>query len=305
VSELTQLCAAHAIRKIREAPIAAEPFPHIIVPELLPPDFFRELGRSFPERSLFRNAAYPGSGHNRRATPYHENGLVFRDFDANEYLRALRDFFASEDFSRLLLSKFSASLPDGSTPIPREKFKFFASGASDYTCVFDIQIDRPGYEVAPHADVAEKIITFQLFLVENEALRPYGTLLCKPKAGTPTAARPLLTRTTGKVLDRVLRRTKLNQSKLYHVIERSPLGLTLGIGDNRSWLPWELFDIARVAPALPNYFLAFAPNERSYHAVRLDDSRHERRVLRGFIRSGNNAANWVDVVAPKAGSKPG
>lgn len=298
MNSFAEICAAHAIGKIRAAPIVAEPFPHILVPELLPPDFFRALGQNFPERSLFRNAAYPGSGHNRSATPYHENGLVFRDFDTNEYFRALRDLFASEDFSRLLLSKFSAPLADGTTPIPREKHKFFAEGASDYTCVFDIQIDRPGYQVAPHPDVPEKIITFQLFLVENEALRPYGTLLCKPKSGARTTERPLPTRLTGKVLDRLARRTKLNRSRLYHVLERSPVGLTLGIGDNRSWLPWDLFDIAKVAPALPNYFVAFAPNERSYHAVKLDDARHERRVLRGFIRSGHNAANWVDVIQP-------
>ena len=69
------------------------------------------------------------------------------------------------------------------------------------------------------------------------------------------------------------------------------------LGQRQSWYQWELFDVAKVVKAVPNSLLAFAPNELSYHAVKLDipeDSMvKERTVLRGFIRSGSEQQNFV------------
>ncbi len=298
-------CAAHVIAKLRQAEILSDPFPHILVDELLPRELYADLLRRFPERSLFREANYPGTGRNRRATGYREHGLVCQDFAGSDELLILHRVFASESFARTLLARFSAPLPDGRTPIPVEKHRYFANGARDWSCVFDLQIDRPGYEIAPHPDVAEKIVTFQLFLVPDDVLRGHGTLLCRPRSGAATAERPPLTRWAGRALDRAARRLRLSESRPYRSLELSRLGLRLGLGDSRSWLPWELFEIVKVAPALPNHFLAFAPSERSYHAVSMDVPpgcpRRERPVLRGFIRSGENARNWIEVTGePRA-----
>jgi hypothetical protein len=81
-------------------------------------------------------------------------------------------------------------------------------------------------------------------------------------------------------------------------MERSTLGSTLGVGEQQHWLPWSLVDVVKVAPALPNCFMAFPPNATSYHAVRLDippsAKKQERPVIRGFIRSGSNMRNWIE-----------
>ena len=296
-------CAAQALAKLQQAPLLTDPFPHLLVPELLPKAFYADLLRSFPERSRFRDARYPGTGRNRGAAGYQEHGLVCQDFEDGEPLRRLRSLFASEAFARTLLARFSAPLPDGSSPIPRAKHRFFADGASDYSCVFDLQVDRPGYEIPPHPDVSEKIVTFQLFLTEDDALCGQGTLLCRPRNGAPTIDRPWATKLAGLLVERAARRLRLRSSGLYRSLELSRLGLRLGLGDSRSWLPWHLFEIVKVAEALPNHFLAFAPNERSYHAVSMDlppgSRRQERPVVRGFIRSGRNARNWLDVVGER------
>jgi hypothetical protein len=124
--------------------------------------------------------------------------------------------------------------------------------------------------------------------------------LCKPKSGDRTTTRPPLTRLTGKVADRLARKLHIEQNEIYRAVEISDVGLKLGLGDSRSWLPWELFEITKQAHALPNHFLAFAPNDRSYHAVSMDlaedAKRRERPVVRGFIRSGANTRNWVEVM---------
>jgi hypothetical protein len=80
-------------------------------------------------------------------------------------------------------------------------------------------------------------------------------------------------------------------------IERSRLGLVFGVGSNRVWLPWSWFTVDAIAYATPNSLLAFAPNDRSFHAVDLriprDAPLQQREVVRGFIRSGRNTTNWI------------
>lgn len=292
--------ARFAIERIDRAEVLLEPFPHILVDGLVPDTFFASLLQNFPERARFQGAKYPGSGRNPRVSKYNRDGLVCRNFGDNEYFRIVRELFASEIFSRTLLKKFGERARDGTVPIPRDKHRFFMDGARDYSCVFDLQIDLPGYEIAPHPDVREKIVTFQWFLVPDDELREYGTLLCKPKSGAQTTDRPRWARTAGRTLDDVARRLKLGERSAYRALELSPVGLELGLGDSRSWLPWHLFDIAKTAPASPNVFLAFAPSRRSYHAVSMNvpegARRQERPVLRGFIRSGQNSANWLEEV---------
>lgn len=298
--ELGKEITDYAIGRIKNAEVMLEPFPHILVDGLVPDWFFAELLKNFPDRSRFLDAKYPGSGRNPRVSKYNRDGLVCRDFGGNEYFRIVRELFASEIFSRTLLTKFGEPARDGTVPIPRDKHRFFMNGARDHNCVFDLQIDLPGYEIAPHPDVREKIVTFQWFLVPDDELREFGTLLCKPKSGARTIARPRWVRTAGRTLDQLSQRMKLGDRSAYRKLELSPLGLELGLGDSRSWLPWHMFDIAKTAPASPNVFLAFAPSERSYHAVSMNvpesSRRQERPVLRGFIRSGQNSANWLEEV---------
>lgn len=56
--------------------------------------------------------------------------------------------------------------------------------------------------------------------------------------------------------------------------------------------PWELFEIAKKVEYVPNSFFAFAPHDRSFHAVRarLDNGKmlKERDTLRGFVFNKDN-----------------
>jgi hypothetical protein len=138
--------------------------------------------------------------------------------------------------------------------------------------------------------------------VEDESLRDYGTLLCRPKDGRLTAGRPWVANTTGRLLDGAARMLRLRRNWVYRGLMRSSFGLWSGLGPCRQWLPWRLFEIAKVVPALPNHFMAFAPSSRSYHAVRMnipaENKRQGRRVIRGFIRKGRNARNWIETERP-------
>ena len=92
------------------------------------------------------------------------------------------------------------------------------------------------------------------------------------------------------------------RGSFWYGFERTRLGTEIGFGDSKNWYPWRLFDIVAAAPALPNHFMAFAPNNRSYHAVRMNipESSEGRRVIRGFIRSGIDQKNFIALDKPAA-----
>lgn len=285
---------AHAYERIQTAEIHREPFPHLLIEGFFPEAFFRRLLNHFPAREYFRRVEYPGTGHDRSAKTYHDYGWACRNLSVHPVFSEVHDFFRSDAFSRSLLDKFRRQLPDGFWPIPVEKHQYFDDGATNFTSVFDLQIDLPGYEIPPHPDVPSKIVTYQFFLPDDDSLRDYGTLFCKPKAA---AKRGPIANALGSLMTRAAYRIQGTQHPLYKRLERSALGLSLGIGDNRNWLPWSYVDVVKIAPAGSNCFMAFPPNAVSYHAVRFDvppnAEKQERPVVRGFIRAGSNAQNWI------------
>ena len=290
VQELTD----HLVSVIAQTPIDPYPFPHIVVERLLPDDLFSEVRACLPDRSKFEKVCYPGTGFGRgrgRAT-HHDYGYAYRDLSlASGALKLLHGALASPQFTEALFKKFLPPLPDGTIPIPPAKHRFFTGGAHDYTTVFDLQIDLPGYAIPPHPDVPEKIITFQLYLTDDTSLADFGTLLCEPIDDRVAKGRSLLAKAVGWIL------TSIAPYAVFRRLERSSLGAWAGIGSYRNWYPWSWFRVAKTARALPNHFLAFAPNSSSFHAVDLDipsEARsHERPVVRGFVRSGSDARNWI------------
>ena len=291
----------HALDRIAGAEVQTDPFPHVIIDQLLPPAFYGELLRHFPDRSAFELVAYPGTGHGKSTSKYHEHGLAYRRMAGHPYFRVVHDLFGSEEFSRALLAKFSRPVPGFGPPIPPDKHALFADGARDFTPVYDFQIDLPGYEIPPHPDVPDKIVTFQLFLTDDDSVRDFGTIFLKARKGDGgVARRSAVAEAVGAVLEWSMGVTRLRWRRPYRRLEQSSFGLWAGIGTTRNWLPWDLFEIKKIAPALPNHFMAFAPNAVSYHAVRMNIPptcpRQERPVVRGFIRKGRSAQNFISPV---------
>jgi hypothetical protein len=290
---MTGELSAMVARAIEDAPIRREPFPHIIVSPLLPAALYEDVRQAIPDRASLERVEYPGTGFGRRTRRYHDHGLAYRDLAGTPGpLATIASLFSSDEFTDALLTKFSTPLDDGFVPIPKEKHHYFADGADDYTSVFDLQVDLPGYAIAPHRDIEEKIVTYQLYLTPDDSLAEFGTLLCRPKDDRAQRGRRPWVAAAGSLVERLPARSRVRER-----IERSRLGLTIGVGSNRAWLPWSWFTVDTIAYATPNTLLAFAPNDRSFHAVDLciprDSPTQEREVVRGFIRTGGNTTNWI------------
>jgi hypothetical protein len=279
----------HILSKIRKAEIIAQPFQHLVIPQIMPSDFYPKLLGAIPKPEQFISAAYPGTGFGKGKLRW--SGLAYPDLQNLRYFSDLQVFLRSETFCRTLLDKFAR--PGG---IPPEKYRFFANDAHEFSSVFDLQIDRRGYEILPHPDVPSKIVTFQFYLTCDDSLREFGTLLCRTKNGRPPrrSRRALNFR---RHLEHLAKGFGGHPIFFWEWLARTRMGTAIGFGDSRSWFPWRMFDVVSSTPALPNHFMAFAPNEHSYHAVRMNIPKTSfgRTVLRGFIRSGRSSSNFIKL----------
>ena len=268
--------------KIAASTIEETPFPHIVVDDIIPPAVYAEVLRQIPPRSELDEVEYLGAGFGARGHNYHDFGYVLpRLAAAGGPLGALHAAFASEQTARALLDKFGSH----ALAVPFYKRGFFADDAKDFSTVFDLQVDLPGYAIAPHADVATELIDFELFLVEDDSVAQYGTNFYIPDDPRVYKGRKRLDARMGALLSRMP-----PHNGLLRRLERSRVGLRLGVGVTAGWLPWEWFRIVKVVEAIPNRFVAFAPNDRSFHATDFSAAPQspvqQRTVLRGSIQVG-------------------
>jgi hypothetical protein len=289
----------HCIEQVRSAPMVTDPFPHIVIDPFLPSDTYAELIATFPPRDQFSKATYAGAGFRNKASNARDYGLVLAEPSVHPLIADLIGMFESDGFSRSLLQRFQAPLPDGTIPIPQTKRTCFEAGACDYHARAHLHLDLPGYEIPPHPDAPRKIITWLLYATASDVLRDYGTILCKPRDGQPTAKRPRMHRMIGEAISRSAELLRLRGRPWYQRLCESSFGFRVGLA-YRSWLPWELFDLPVKIPALPNCFAAFAPSYNTYHAVRFhvppDAPCQQRPVLRGFVWKGREIFERVTLL---------
>jgi len=285
------------VAKVLAAPVVQDPFPHVVIQELLPSALYEAALIAIPPKSELTKVSYPGTGYSLTGRGGRSDfGYAYLGMQADDgVLGVIHKAFSSPAFARALLDAFSAQEGSKTPAIPAAKRAYFANGATDYSTVFDLQIDLPGYAIAPHPDVPSKIVTFQTYLTSTDELAQFGTFLCRPKPGVRVERL--------KPITWLARGIEFLPKRFYQTLERSRIGLALGLGATRNWYQWSRFDLVKVVPAVPNSFLAFAPNERSFHAVDLSIPEsfgtRERCVVRGFIRQGRDTTNWIaEISAP-------
>jgi hypothetical protein len=252
------------LAQLRGATIEQVPFPHLVLTEAFPPEYYKTIVENLPPATSFGRAAYPGTGSftsryggqptDSQGADHH--GRVLTHWSVTPALAQLASFFSGEAFSRALLDRFSDPGSGHNGPaIPLAKHEVFAGTNRGYRCTYALHQDPPGYEISPHVDNPAKIVTF-LWYIDDDANSPCGTLLCSPKPGVYASS--LL---TGD----------------YAAARRE--------GRPGLWMDWDNFDIVKEVCG-PNVLLAFPPSDVSFHGVRIPAVRHAqqaRTVVRGFI----------------------
>jgi hypothetical protein len=142
--------------KIQNAVILTYPYPHILIENIFPQEFYNEIIKNIPTVQEFTpKPKYPG----RMTLTLDEIGNL--DDTKKEFWGKIETWLKSDDFANLLLNKFAIKKP----------------GYSDYFLHKDLE----DFEVKPHKDVLSKLVTYLFYLPKDTSLHQLGTNILIPK----------------------------------------------------------------------------------------------------------------------------
>jgi hypothetical protein len=167
---------AFVTRRIVEAPIVRSPFPHCVIDDVFPADFFEAIIDHWPEEeswiSLAATGRAYGRGTNERMTVLLEEGALAR-LDA-----ARREFWQKEVSGWLLGRRFRAALLEKfARELAEAGFGAEVDGTSGDALIVS---DRTNYAIGPHTDSPARVVSLLFYLPEDAAFRRYGTSFYQP-----------------------------------------------------------------------------------------------------------------------------
>ena len=160
---------AHIRQRMAGAAMCAEPFPHLVVSDLLPEDFHCRLLRAIPAPTFWRRAGY------QRDNWHIDEDRASRLSETT--WRLMHQEIAAHVLMPLLLDRFA----DAISEYWRSAFDLDASLFSGhYVCDEGrLLLRRGGYELKPHLDPPNAILTALIYLAPSGAPDAYGTDLYK------------------------------------------------------------------------------------------------------------------------------
>lgn len=165
--------------KVERAEIRSDPFPHLVVPDLLPEPFFAELEAAIPPMELFE----PSSRGLKFDLPLLEKNSYFKG--APESFKApwrrLRDEIYRAQIAPVLVSRLEQQLREKYADVlsPELADEIMAGGlvSSDGR----IMARRPGYNLKPHLDSAHFGITTLLYFTAADDASSGALCLFRPE----------------------------------------------------------------------------------------------------------------------------
>jgi len=159
-----QTAVKQAVKAIRNAEVLDDPWPHLIVNDLFPNSFYLLMVNKLPPTSAwkafnqFRSFYWLEYSEGDRPNGIHTRPPVDGFWD--EFREALFDSLWMELENRLDVVGTSI-------------------GAQ-------LMHDRPGYQIGPHTDTSNKLVTGLLYLPKTGSDAKQGTVLCKGRVPDPS-----------------------------------------------------------------------------------------------------------------------
>jgi len=146
----------YVIKKIIDAPIIKEPYPHILISGIFPDEFYSVLLEQIPNVSAYTAKTKYG----KTMTLENFDGL---DEEEKKFWKEVHDSLRSDEFASILLKKFNVS----------------GKGVSDLFLHKDLE----NFEFRPHRDTHSKLVTYLFYLPKDSSLSQLGTHILVPKKG--------------------------------------------------------------------------------------------------------------------------
>jgi len=167
---------ATLIQRITDAPTERDPFPHCIIDNIFPDEFYHSLLEHWPAANLFGSQATTGrvtSGayKERMVFEFAPERLARLDDPRREFWRQVLHMLLDFGLNRSILDKFHDDIATRFFPqeIPTE--------AVGDLCLVS---DRIGYALGPHTDAPSRLVSLLFYLPADSRLKHRGTSLYRP-----------------------------------------------------------------------------------------------------------------------------
>jgi hypothetical protein len=164
--------------KVERVEIQPDPFPHAVIPDLLPDDFFRDLADSIPPLESFQP-----DDHIKANLRIMERNRYFEAAPEGfkETWRCLRDEILRDTIAPILVRRLESEI--------REKYAFlFSSELADEIMAGGLMASdgrimarKPGYKLHPHSDSAQYAVTCLLYFTNADDADTGALCLYRPE----------------------------------------------------------------------------------------------------------------------------
>ena len=158
---------AHVQRAIAAAPLQIDPFPHIVVEDLFPGDFYKLLRKAIPPPVFFDDR-----------DPIKQNLKIPMPFGPTLSMRALdllENVIARQAMCPAVVQKFREPLQAHYATIFGADQRARANGLAQSLSNGRVMLRRPGYQLSPHRDPKRSLVTCLLYLAGAKDSDEYGT----------------------------------------------------------------------------------------------------------------------------------
>jgi hypothetical protein len=165
----------HVLYQIANAPIREFPYPHILVREVFPPDFYRELRANLPEKSALKTLGALGRVHGtdypaRLVMPLTPEALAALPAAQRAFWERVGNWILAGGFGQIMIAKFAAYL----------QRRFADLSKVDFTDEVLIVRDSTAYALGPHTDARQKVLSFLFYLPVDDSQAHLGTSIYLP-----------------------------------------------------------------------------------------------------------------------------
>jgi FkbM family methyltransferase len=167
----------HVLDRIKHSPINTDPFPHIVVDDFFPKEYFETALRNFPSDEQMiplsetgRTAGYP----DRLVTLFNDDHFSRLDVSRREFWGRFAGWLYSKAFIDGVIEKF--------WPYVAGRLHTLNTQHKNVRLHGDALIvsDKSNYAIGPHTDALHRLVTFLFYLPETDDWRNLGTSIYKP-----------------------------------------------------------------------------------------------------------------------------
>jgi hypothetical protein len=161
--------------QIANAPVRDFPYPHVLVHDIFPADFYRELRANLPEKSALttlgslgrvQGTDYPA----RLVMPLTREAIAALPAPQGAFWEDVAGWILGGGFAQAMIAKFA----------PYLKRRFGDLGKVSFRDEVLIVRDSTAYSLSPHTDALHKVLSFLFYLPPDASNSHLGTSLYVP-----------------------------------------------------------------------------------------------------------------------------